>query len=312
MKALNNFIVILLCLMIVGFFANFAQNDYGMKLVITCCGFLAASLLLKASNAIVSYKKITNLFCIIILIWISSVWINIGASEIFFTAYIFLTLFMAFIWPIFIYFTERKKQVKTDFISYFQFFFLGGVFLGEYLKRYNMPGAAVISSLSVLILFPIIIDFYKKGKLFFNSAEGVFYILANLFIYTALIGFRFKLQHWPYADNLISLSEIMFVFLLALIVYFSFKATLIKSFKKLNFVLRIYLLVYFAVVSFYMLRKADLIPQVYSSEMPIAYYGLKEKSIGINSQARLYEKKYFQYRNDYSNFLYINSSDKSK
>ncbi len=71
MKIINNIIIFLLCVSLIGFFANFAQNDYGALLTAICFWLVAGCFFIKVFK-LLSYFKIV-MACIFVLLLLSFV-----------------------------------------------------------------------------------------------------------------------------------------------------------------------------------------------------------------------------------------------
>jgi hypothetical protein len=323
MKTLNNLLIIVLCLMVVGFFANFAQNDYGMQIVIIGCLSLSALLFAKVYLTINYnfYLKILSLiaFACATTVFGGSGFYSITLNNSFATSNFFLFFFsyigallvfliiLMLIIPILSLIIDRKLQRKSAITAYFEFLFLGLFCLGIYMKNTNKLGASVVLVISILIVLPLMIN---AMKIIVNSIKDKTYalsssILAYIFLSLTIVAYIFKTQHWPGANTLVYLSSLSFtlLFLCIIMLHFGFNVKFRPWWKTHTFSLHL-ILVCLSITTFYMyLRKENMMPDIYSNKMPKAYEEIKSKANGITNEGDLNSRKAEIYLAQYENFL---------
>jgi|JI10StandDraft_1071094.scaffolds.fasta_scaffold52673_2 hypothetical protein len=320
MKTLNNLLIIVLCFMIVGFFANFAQNDYGMQIVTIGCLSVSALLFAKVYLTI-NLNLNLKIFFLIAFVCATTVFASSGFyATTFNTAFdnpnflilyliaffIFLTILIVII-PLLILIINRKLINKIIIKEYFEFLFLGMFCFGIYMKNSSKLGASIVLVLGGLIIFPLMINAIKilinsiRGKTFAQSSS----ILTYIFLSLTFVAFIFKTQHWPWANTIVYLSSLSFglLFFLVTLFHFVFNVKLISWWQTQTFTFQL-ILVCLSITTFYMnLRKENMMPDIYSNKMPKAYEELKSKANGITTEGDLYGSKSKIYLTQYENFL---------
>jgi hypothetical protein len=303
MKQIQNTIIILLCLSIIGFFANFAQNDYGMQVVAYCILIVGICLCLLAVNELQHFKKVGLFFFSLVVLpsFLSFISFNY-VPDFAFLFIILILLVLITLFPLIVFKMERKKENKTNFIKYFEYTFLSLLCIGNYMKILHLPGASPLIVLSVFIFTPLIWDLLKQSKGFYKSKEGLFYLLCSLQIVLCIIGFTFKIQHWPWANYFIFSSLIILGIVLFIYLYNLFKGGS-NPFKPLFFTRKISVASFGIMLFFLLLRINGLVPKIYSNEFPNTFYELNEKGNNVTIEGKNYQKKADIYRDNYFQFI---------
>jgi hypothetical protein len=301
MKRIQNLIIFFLCLCVVGFFANFAQNDYGIQIVAFSILFVGLALCWLAVNELQHFKNVGK---VLVLIWASPLILAFLPYD-FMINLVFISLLsllvLITVFPFIVILLERKKENKTNFIKYFENTLLAFLCIGNHAKIAHVPGAGPLIVLSTLIMIPLIWDFFKQTKGFFKTKEGGFNLISSLQIILCIIGFSFKIQHWPGANYFIFSSVIFLVFALILYVWNLIK---IKNniFKALHFTRKISMVSFAVMLLFFVFRLNGIAPKLYSNEFPNAYYELNEKANNLTAEGKANAKKADIYRSYYLKF----------
>lgn len=320
LKEVNNTIIFLLCLMLIGFFANFAQNDYGMELIIFCCGLVSLSFYIKTFYQIISKKIFNAIFAFSFLCGIYIVFfVNgmEGASRISFghnNFFVFITAYIIFIFapsiiiPLLIVIKERKFKEKTISSNYFTSLFSAMFCLGIYMKEYKLAGASIVLILSGFIILPMLISFFKSMYSYIKAKNAIFLLLgfSKLFIGSTFVAFIFKTQHWPGSNLLLvcTFGLLGLNFILIMVNYY-LKSNMNQLWTEQTFTTKTLFLCYTVTTVYVNLMRNDILPKVYSNNKPKA---LQELIIGSNDftvEGRTTKKKAQLYADQYENFLFI-------
>lgn len=308
MKQYQNFIIYFLCLMVVGFFANFAQNEYGMVLIGFSLLFTGAILFGFAYN----YIKHNLFYKIIMLLGATAYFFVLIANYtakfeiIYLFALLYLGIVPPIILPIIIRILERKKVNKLSLLPYLEFIFLAYLCLGYFMKTMHLNGASAIFVMSSFLLIPYLIKAYRLIKLFIkNIVFSVFnYAMFYLFVSLNISAAVFGRMHWQGA-KIFAYSS--FVFIGLLIVSISLKkyndTPLIKWWQGLNFINKVCLITFSITSIYWELMIHDLAPTVYSNEHPKGYEKLIEKANSITKEGIHYAERAEIYENYYDEFI---------
>jgi hypothetical protein len=202
MKQFNSYKYILLSCLILGIFANWAQNDYGVTI---CEWSIIGLIVLFISEAIgLARTKVKNIAFIFFGICLATVIVagNLGFPKIAISG----SFLFAFFWTFMITypFTDfgQKKTVEHEIKYYASESFMLFLFsTGIVFKMQHWPGASVIlilgcGGLFILCLLKIIRTFRKEKNL-----PGIFKLSRTTLLLFVAIGyflsFMFRWQHWP-------------------------------------------------------------------------------------------------------------------
>jgi hypothetical protein len=308
MKQLNNLLIIALCVTVLGFFANWAQNDYGMQLIGYCmlvCSallFTHAFLQLQSANA-VKALYIFTMACYGFLIIFNS---HKFPDVIFVSASTIALFFPIIIIPIAIKMSERKQEHKTDLFYYVVHVFLAMFCSGNYFKIYHLTGAGPLIVMSGFIVFPLITHalFEIKNGLKNKSINYFTSAFIHVFVGLDIVAFIFITQHWPGGKELIYTS---FVFAwLAIFAFISgkFKIEMIKDrWNYLNFISKTAYFCFIIISAYYFLSRNNIAPKIYSNTLPPSLDELYAKENEITKEGKLFAKRKKVYETNYYNFL---------
>jgi len=307
-KNIQTLIVLLLCFCILGFFANWAQNNYGLKLVgiaLFCISLCFASL----AYLSIQHKPILSKFLLIFYACLLfTTYFNATNLPVFvFAIAALLGIFgpQLFI-PISIALSERKSITKTPLFEYAFATFLTVFCLGNYFKIHKLNGSAILLVSSGLILFPalfkIITLVRKELKQFTIPTLAKTFLL--LFVALNIVGYLFLTQHWPGAKILAGISFSQLILLLVFLLIMKVRnKNLHEWWGSQSWLLRLSLICLSITSTHYLLRKVKLAPGIYSSEYPKALDELWEKSNSVTKEGIENDKKADAYYQNYSNFL---------
>lgn len=305
---IQNSIVFLLCICILGFFANWAQNDYGMKLVMFSLLFLGILLACFSILQIQHQKIIKTLFtfCFIFLFLLPFlVHLNFQVNIILIIASIFLLLLTLFL-PFALFIFDKKSQEKTNWGSFYPAIFVALFCLGNSLKLLHMPGASVVLVSSSFIIFPYYTFAFRRIIRSFQIRSNTEFFLGilHLFIGTNILAYCFKIQHWPYGNSIAAATILMLLLLVIITIVLAFKKQYLQNaWFTLPWVKRL-IFVCFTITSIhYFLRITDITPALYSNEYPAALQDLWSNANNITKEGRENAKKAEIYNDNYLNFI---------
>jgi len=307
MKQIQNTIIFLLCLCIIGFFANFAQNDYGLTLVGLSLLFIGFLFLLKAYILIKHLKpqRLMMIYSIGCFIAISNFWMIIKVDAIFFIMLFSIMFIPTFIIPFYTKYKERKKEEKSIQLDYFESVFITYMCLGYYLKMNHLNGATVVLVISVFIVIPytirvikLLISSIRNNRLLDFSNALVF-----LFIELDLAALAFRGMHWKGSKQMAYFALMCLILLIITLLIDTIKKQSIKFWwLSIKFNQKLFLIVFIVVSVRWVLSINDLAPNVYSNEHPKGFQNLLDNSNSISAEginygkkADVYEKFYFQF-----------------
>jgi hypothetical protein len=313
MKTLNNLRYLLFCLIILGYFANFAQNEYGLTLIsvgLLLIGFSWIGNIALMGKEMWKIKKvkwmllltlifltISATFTLLLLngfqVYVTMIPFGIGGVCIFYPALLIQLIVVARI--------NQRKNPSLGKLSVLQFFLFHLFFSGLLAKQLYYPGGnelIIISSLFLILIFISRIagtirnnpgDWRRRLfllALYFNLTLGVAAGIVVLFHWPGLIYFTLlailaafvALMTWVFRDKHASNQ-----------VYFPEKV------KPLMMFFSIYITFMSLIV---MLTNLHILPGFYSLKDPIVLKQLQEQLPGPERDSRL--KKY---EDNYNKFI---------
>ena len=308
LKFIHTSIVLLLCICILGFFANWAQNDYGMNLVLFC--LLGVGILLAISSVIyVGHKKyyrellaLCFLFPFLLPLFVS---LELQIGQIMFLS-LSSVLLQTLIIPIFIFFSEKNKPLKTDWNSFYPSIFVSLFCLGNCLRMLHLPGASVVLVSSSFILIPYYSFAFRKLKSSFQtkSFADLFLVLLHLFNGTTILAYCFKLLHWPLGSILANFTVItLFLLIISALLVKIKQQNLQATWLSLPWVKRLIFVCFTLTSIHYFLRITDITPPLYSNEYPAALQELWGNANNITKEGKVSGKKAAAYYDNYLNFI---------
>lgn len=290
MKIINNIIIFLLCLSLIGFFANFAQNDYGAVLTAFCFWLIAGCFFAKSLNELRTYKGIMTF---VFFTYFMNFLLSFISEELTAIAFISTIIITTLIYPIAGMVIQRKDNNKTNWLLYFRYLFFGYLFFGIYLKELHFMGAGILMGLCLFQVFNYILELIYMRKAIIKNSSSFIYFIFSLDVIALLIATTFKIQHWPGAGLMFKLSPYLFLFLLISSIFaFYKKHEILQSFNTDAKIL----LVVITIINFHgVLRHFQIVPKIYRNEMPTAYYEIDAKANDLTEEGR----KYMILKNDF-------------
>ena len=317
MKLIHNLIIIFLCLMILGFFASFAQNSYGSEIIAICLGFISLLLFSKAFVHIRHKKQLSWMvpvsFCLLLFSSFLSEFLG-DTDQIKIPMFMLGTFLPTLIFSIVnTLLNFRKKATEQIPISDYYFSIFFGLFcLGLFLKLLHQSGASVIMVSGGFLLLPITVRVIKFIVKSIKEKNSAFIVESELHLFLGIIftAFIFKFQHWPGANNLIVVSYfILFLFFLHLLIKEKWSG-LIMWFSKQMWSAKTAFFCFLVIIVYYNLAKNNLAPKTYSNEFPPAYQEMLSKENDVTAEGRMYKKKAEIYHEYY--FLFLENLEKEK
>lgn len=307
-KKIHTAIILLLCLCILGFFANWAQNEYGLKLVGIAL-FGISILFATMAYLAIQHKQLLRIF---LLFFYACLLFTTFFNAASLPKYIFVVAALLGIFgpqlfiPLAVALSERNTANKTSLFEYACASYLTAFCLGNYFKIHQLNGAAPLIVSSFLIIFPL---FLKSVSQFRNKqTSSLLQVMATifmlLFIATNILGYIFLTQHWPGGKIIVGVSFSLLLLLLFTILILKLKNTNLREWwTSQSWILRLSLICLSITSTHYILRKNKLAPAIYSSEYPKALQELWDKSNSITKEGIENEKKADSYYKNYNDFL---------
>lgn len=306
---IHNSIILLLCLCILGFFANWAHNEYGLKLVgislllISSC-FAGIGFLIIRHKPIYRESFIVSYFLLILMAAFNKIslpeWVFVfGAVAGLFGPTLFIPLSIAI--------SERKQGNKTPLIEFYFVIFFSFFSLGNFYKIYHLTGAAPLIVSSSFIIIPVII--YIVRMLQFEIKQFPYSTLARLFLHLFvslnILGYLFLTQHWPGGKLLAYISFMIHIFLLTCLLFMRLKKLdLTAWWTSIFWTFRLGFICLTITSLHYILLKNNIAPGIYSTDYPIALQQLWEKSNQLTKKGKENDKKADIFYDNYMNFLH--------
>ena len=295
MKPLTRIRIILFSLMIFGAFANFALNEWGLRIITIAELLMALSFL--GDNALVMSQRIKNserktwskvqLFLLagFALFNLGMILPALSGNEIIgISLLINLSAILLMMITEAIYDLIKRKENRNCYEN----FFLAMFCYGLYFKNMAWPGASAILIFSVLFLLPYYltttIQFFRAN---YKSGLLLVTILAIGCLATILLGITNlgKTMHWP--NSFVSVffysgMGLTLPMLLGLLKWkYDFNSERISIFKGLRLFKTQIVLIYFIVfitVSYKYLVVRKIAPDFYSQSLPSVIYKMRESS----------------------------------
>jgi hypothetical protein len=286
-------IIFLLCLCVIGFFANFAQNDYGLKLSAISLMGVAGVLAINAWHSVKTFKMVYGIALSIPFVSL----IGIVSPVSLIVPLLISLLLLIILLPVATFFKERKTETQSALGDYYEYLFIIFLLAGMFYKMFYLPGAGPMIILSVLILLLYVVRFVRNAS-WFKSSDGLSKILFHLSLGILVCGIAFKQQHWPGANDLFAWSRIVFLLFILAAVWMVFKEK--KQLRTVFSPLHTILFWCMGIILLHgVLRKAEWVPAFYNNQMPSAYYEIDSKANPITAEGRLFEERKQQYLNYY-------------
>ncbi|HRG58981.1 MAG TPA: hypothetical protein PK323_08470 [Bacteroidia bacterium] len=312
MKQITNLIIFLLCLCLVGFFASFAQNEYGIVMVTYAMIIIGILLLELIRINVAKYKKLGYFIHLMIIFPALSIFIWIYDKGDTLIIIFVLSMFIGFLYnililPLILFYIQKKSKITViSFADYYELLFLSFLPISLYLRANHLIGAGILIGSSMFIAFPYLYQIFTRIKLVLikTSVQTFFQISVYIYVGLSVIGTAFKIQHWP-GTNLI--TNITLIFLFISITLILLQIIMKKEFNTLfNSMSSITKIVYFSYVVtglWLSLKFIDLAPSVYSDEQPKAMQWLKANSNDVTEIGREFGKRFKVYEQNYERFI---------
>lgn len=317
MKLIHNLIIIFLCTMLLGFFANFAQNDYGFLIIAICLGFIGLLLFIKGFVHIRHKKQLSWMVPVSFFMLLLSYFLSefLGENDqikipLFMLGTLLPTLIFSIVNAIINY--RKKTTEQIPITDYYYSIFFGLFCLGLFLKLLHQPGASLIMVSGWFLILPISVRVIKFIIKSIKEKNSSFLVESEFLSFIGIIftAFVFKSQHWPGANNLIAVSYfILLLFVLHLLIKERWSG-LKMWFSKQMWSIKTAFFCFLVIISYYNLAKNNLAPKTYSNEFPPAYQEMLSKENDVTAEGRIYKKKADVYHEYY--FLFLNNLENEK
>jgi hypothetical protein len=291
--------------MLLGFFANFAQNDYG-ALIIGLSLLAISTLLFAKTFLVINHQRVWRWGITITYLAYFFAFAFSVEEELRIPLIILGTLIPFVLIPIIIYVQEKKQTIKTNFFEYFFTLCFALFSLGLYLKIFHVGGGSVIRVWSLFVVFPIITRVFVLARQSIKQKTTSYFLrlLFVLFLGTWMIGFSFKLQHWPWANNILLASYVLLFLLFVSILFVAKKGEKFVWFSSSTWTARVTFVCFVVITIYYNLSKNNLAPQLYSNEFPPAMEELLSKDNNLfTPEGKENQRKADVYREYYYTFL---------
>jgi hypothetical protein len=302
-------ITFLLAISVLGWFAKFAQNEYGETLIAVSYLFVAILINAMAFKALKIWTlRIVYVFSFLIflpyLLFLLPLQIDFTFQDYFFSIIAITTLLLCIIFPFLLLIFSFFKKIETDAFAFAEYVFLALIALGFFAKYNHLAGAGIyiIVGSSIFILYSFRgFDLLIKGigsKQFLLSYDALIYLFCGFFS----LAFCFKIQHWQGATIL----GIIGLFFLGFIII----GFIVKN-KEVNLMwwqqrtwIRNYLFIAMALSAMVLtLNSTGNLPEGYSNKFPVAYYEMRSKGNSFTKEGIEYSKKAEIYKEAYFNFI---------
>jgi hypothetical protein len=306
MKIKQNLILLLLCIMLLGFFANFAQNGYGMALVGASLLITGLTLQLSAISTLPKNKIISlPVFIAIPSLLILSYFLgDFVPDSIVVPLLLSWFLYPLIAPPILKKAWKRKTGEILNFFPYYELVFLALFCFGFAFKIQHWPLAGVILVTSILIAIPYLRHIIKTIKSpDINPVLKTHYVAYHLFIMTVFIGGVFSIQHYTKAKIILFIPSIIIGLFLILMLFPSFKKHFSEAIEKLRWITRVVVITFLVLTLHFWARKFDLVPKLYSNEYPQAYEELMANSNNLTEEGIKNKERAYRYYEEYSKLL---------
>lgn len=308
MKQITNLIIFLLCLCLLGFFANFAQNEYGMSLILMSLIGIYLSLNFNAYQLIKMKKWQSVAFIsnfVILILLILPVHIE-NVESIFSICIVYFVITPTLIIPLSIQYQQRKQENKISLITYYESVFLSHVCLGYFMKGMHKAGASFVLVSAFFLIIPYLIYAFKQIIHLFKSwnITNAINICSLIFIVTNLDAAVFARMHWK-GGKILAYTSITFygLMVLFLIINRIYGNTFLNWWKQLRFNNKLCMTCFTLTTLYWILSRNGMAPVIYSNEMPIAFEKLVENANSITDEGKEYGKRADVYETNYIEFI---------
>jgi hypothetical protein len=302
----QNIILLLLCTMLLGFFANFAQNGYGISIVGISIILLAFVIQISAistlpKNKIISIPTFLGLPLFLVLAFLFE---NNIPDDLIMPIILFWFLY-PFVSPLILKRIHFKKTgEKINFFQYFELVFFALFCFGFAFKIQHWPLSSVLLVVSLFVIIPYLIHLIKTFK---NSSDGTIikiqYSFYHVFILAIIYGAIFSIQHYVRAKALLLLPSMLLGLFLLSLIHPAFRKNFSLSIQKLRWFTSVVLVSFIVLTLHFWARRFDLVPKLYSNEYPQVYEELLANSNELTKEGIENKKKANLYYEEYSAFI---------
>lgn len=308
MKQLQNIIIISLCTTVLGFFANWAQNDYSYTILSVSMLACAVALFIKGFFIIKPLKIISIIYGLIALFSIIipiGHFLKLNFEELILYSFLLLLISVTIL-PLIIIFIHRKKELSINLFNFYFAECAAILCLGSVYCLTNLPGDFMILPLASLLLLPLL---FKSIMHLFKSVKNyeVLEILPAtmyLFLSTNLLALILGIMHWPGSKHFTIISLTLISILIIIFLLNPKKKDVIfhlwKSQLWLSKTTTICLIITSA---WYVLNMNNQAPSMYSSDIPPSMNELIEKENSFTKEGKAYAARLETFRKNYSQFI---------
>jgi hypothetical protein len=319
-KRLNTIRYILFALMILGMFANFAQNEYGGRIINLCNTFMTlVSLVLVVYYERLLWKEKRSAALLLILLLISFLLMfllilvapDLG-DVLIFSFLVTVPPVILVIESIIVNVRNWKRSEPDPGFHALENFAMVLLLGGTQVKNMHWPGASIMlitgAMVMVFLFFPrmlrLLTHEFSKGPVM-----TLFTLLFYIDIVSGSLFFVFKYQHWPGSVILLSVTSLILALLMLPLIfniklrYQQERLTVNQYYNKSQWIsLFAFIYInYFTVFIFF--QAIGVGPKYFSIGHPPAYERMVEQSNGqYNEQAT-------NYLENFENFIANRSSD---
>lgn len=306
MRQIHQFIVLLLCITAVGIFANWAQNDYGLRIISVSLFGACILFLLGALTTLRGHRFIQAIFLFLSLIPILqpiAEWMSLDDESInrVMTVAVFCSACLGLVLPLILlllrFFGKLHLSVKNLVFYLYPAFFTAAIGF----KLNHFGGANVLLVISGLMVPTMLFEAFGFWNEYRASQVPFVWpkILLCLMIALSWLAAVFKLMHWPGADILGVSGIVSVLVMFGFVVLALLKKGLSAEFFRLSWSLKTIGIVFMIITVHTMLRMRNLAPAFYTTEYPIALEELVSKSDNVSSEGRKNRKRADAFRDHY-------------
>lgn len=310
MKQIQQFIIFLLCITVIGIFANWAQNDYGIWIISACLFSISTLFFISAFLTLKENKLFQISFSLLLLIvplpmLLSSIFEVSDQIDLVFgisvTGNLILSLILPLVMMMVRFVGKRAVPVREFVYAVYPAFFA----LAVGFKLNHFSGANVFLVLSAIMVPAQMSQIYSYWKDFRTAKTPYFLPKALLCLIVALVwlGTVFKLMHWPGAGLLLTSGFFVVILFVGILIYGIFKPGLFPELIRLSWPLKTLSSVFVVISIYSLLVMAQLAPAYYSTQYPPTLDELTAKSNNLTEQGRKNREQSDFFRDQYLNFV---------
>jgi hypothetical protein len=309
-KKIINGIISGIFLMVLGFFANMAQNSYGLTLSAWCLRGISFLLMLETFRLHPRKIWLKSLIFFPLLMQVllhPLCWSFISQRfhapenpgqlpEPFLVPLMFGPLL------IFVLMMVTADKTRKIHIPYLLSFFC----LGQAGKFDHMVGSSIIYATGSAVAIGFFVEslafLFKKNM--HDKLIKFTEVTMHLFMSVCLLGMLFKVQHWPWGNKIgFTALGIMPVALGLFYATYRFRRDAFPTLA-INQPLKKLVFIVLMVLGFWFIgRISGIAPPLYSNELPPTMEEYDQKANNLTEEGRMFDKKFRKYDEAYSEFL---------